>query len=248
MAAVSTVDPRAVAAVAAIHAGRVDDLRRLLAEYPDLAHARFGDADSSGMSRTLLHVATDWPGHFPEVAASISALVEAGADVNGRFEGPHGETPLHWAASSNDLDALTALLDAGADIESDGGVIAGSTALADATAFAQWDAARLLISRGAHARVFDLAALGVTEQVLEQLEGSDGPATDVLNRCFWSACHGGQLATAQALAERGAHLDWLPPWEDATPLDIAAREGAHDVVRWLHSRGAHTCDELKDFG
>ncbi len=64
------------------------------------------------MSRTLLHVATDWPGHFPHVSASIVALVEAGADVNARFHGPHEETPLHWAASSDDVAALDALLDA----------------------------------------------------------------------------------------------------------------------------------------
>lgn len=248
MAAINTSDPAAVAAVAAIRAGRVDDLRKLLAEHPHLACARLGDDDSDGMSRTLLHVATDWPGHFPEVAATISALVDAGADVNGRFRGRHRETPLHWAASSNDLDALSALLDAGADIDADGGVIACSTPLADATAFAQWDAARLLIKRGAHARLFDLAALGHTGEILEHLDRTPSPLADDLNRCFWSACHGGQLVTARALADRGADLDWLPPWEDATPLDIAAREGAHAVVRWLHSRGAHTSDEIKELG
>ena len=29
-------------------------------------------------------------------------------------------------------------------------------------------------------------------------------------------------------------------------IDIAARDGAHDVVRWLHSLGARTCAELED--
>ena len=79
------------------------------------------------MSRTLLHVATDWPGHFPNGAATVAAIVEAGADVNARFRGPHSETPLHWAASSNDVDVLDALLDVGADIEAPGAVIAGGT-------------------------------------------------------------------------------------------------------------------------
>ena len=246
MPAMSTSDPVAVAAVAAIHAGRVEELRRLLASHPELARVCLGDDDAVGMSRSLLHVATDWPGHFPEVAASIAALVNAGADVNARFRGPHEETPLHWAASSDDVEAITALLDAGADIDADGGVIAGSTPLADATAFAQWNAARLLIDRGARAHVFDLAAIGRTADVLAQLEGANVNDAEVMSRCLWSACHGGHLSTAQALADRGADIDWLPSWEHATPLDIAARQGAHDVIRWLHSRGAHTYDELID--
>jgi ankyrin repeat protein len=55
--------------------------------------------------------------------------------VNARFTGPHNETPLHWAASSDDVGVLDALIDAGADIEVRGAVIAGGTPDADATAF-----------------------------------------------------------------------------------------------------------------
>jgi uncharacterized protein len=243
---ISTLDPIAIAAVAAIHAGQVPELQQLLADHSTLATARLGDDDPEGMSRTLLHVATDWPGHFPNVAETIEVLVRAGADVDARFRGPHEETALHWAASSDDTEALTALLDAGADIDADGGVIAGGTPLGDATAFAQWDAARALVARGARASLFDLAALGMTEDLVAILDGPVPATPDNVNHAFWSACHGNQLATAQLLAERGAELDWIPGWEDATPLDIAARSAAHDVIRWLHGRGAHTCEELRD--
>ena len=246
MTTISTLDPTAIAAVDAIHAGRVEELRQLLAANPDLATARLGDDDPDGMSRSLLHVATDWPGHFPNVAETIRALVEAGAEVNARFHGPHLETPLHWAASSDDVDALLALLDHGADIDADGGVIAGGTPLGDATAFGQWNAARTLVARGARASTFDLAALGMTTDVLAIIESYDPLPVDEINHAFWSACHGNQVATAQALAELGADLDWLPGWENATPLDIAARVGAHDVIRWLHGQGAHTCEQLSD--
>lgn len=246
MATMSTSEPVAVAVVVAIRAGRVEGLRQLLLEEPELARARLGDGGQNGMSRSLLHVATDWPGHFPDVSATIAVLVEAGADVNARFKGAHEETPLHWAASSDDVEAIAALLDAGADIDADGGVIAGSTPLADATAFGQWNAARLLVDRGAHTRIFDLASLGRTEDVLARLAEAEPVLAEDVDRCFWSACHGGHLETAQALAERGADIDWLPDWEEATPLDIAARQGAHVVIRWLHTRGAHTSDEIHD--
>ena len=115
---------------------------------------------------------TDWPGHVPEAAAKIAALVAAGADVNARFTGPHTETPLHWAASSDDVDALDALLDAGADIEADGAVIGGGTPIADAVAFGQWKAARRLLERGARTNLWQAAALGLLDRVRDELAGA----------------------------------------------------------------------------
>ena len=114
-------DPLAVAVVGAIRTGDLEGLGRLLATHPGLATARLGDDRSGGMTRTLLHVATDWPGHFPNGAATVALLVEAGAEVDARFEGgSHDETPLHWAASSDDVEVLDALLDLRADIEAPG--------------------------------------------------------------------------------------------------------------------------------
>jgi len=124
MSTVSTEDPVAIAAVTAIHSGELATLKRLLTENPWLATARLGDDDPDG-SRTLLHAVTDWPGHFPHGGITVSALIGAGADVNARFRGPHEETPLHWAASTDDVEVLDALLDAGADIEAPGAVLGG---------------------------------------------------------------------------------------------------------------------------
>jgi uncharacterized protein len=237
MATIDTRDPLAVAVVEAIHSGDVETLKRLLRENPGLATARLGDDDPEGMSRTLLHVATDWPGHFPNGAAAVAALVEAGADVNARFRGPHEETPLHWAASSDDVEVLDALLDAGADIEAPGAVIAGGTPLRDAVAFGQWKAARRLVERGARTPLWDAAALGLMDRLKGFFSGSP-PSPEEINGAFWSACHGGQLEAAEYLVDRGAELNWIPPWEELTPLDAAQRSDADGLVKWLRARGA----------
>ena len=45
-------------------------------------------------------------------------LIEAGADPNARDpDQPRSETPLHWAASSDDVDVARALIDGGADVD-----------------------------------------------------------------------------------------------------------------------------------
>src|SRR4051812_18009144 len=99
-------EPIAMAAVRAIHSGDFPLLRKLLADNPNLAAAKLGEDKPGAMTSTFLHVATDWPGHFPNVAETILTLARAGADVNAPFTGPHTETPLHWAASSDDVEAL----------------------------------------------------------------------------------------------------------------------------------------------
>jgi len=78
---------------------------------------------------------------------------------------PHGETPLHWAASSDDIEVLDTLLDVGADMEASGAVIAGGTPLDDAVAFGQWKAARRLVERGAAFTLWHTAALGLLDDM-----------------------------------------------------------------------------------
>ena len=240
---ISTNAPIAIAAIEAIHTGDLPALKRLLADNPGLATARLGADDPCGMSRTLLHVATDWPGHFPNVAATIAALIEAGAEVNARFTGPHTETPLHWAASSNDVDALDALIDRSADIEAPGGVIGGGSPLADATAFAQWEAAHRLVQRGARTTLSDASTLGL----MDRLEGyfvGEPPTSDEVNRAFWGACHGGHRRSAEYLLTHGADMNWIPGWEKMTPLDAARRSKANELVEWLRGLGAKSAAEF----
>jgi hypothetical protein len=239
-----TEDPLAVAAVSAIHTGDVAALTRLLADHPGLARVRLGDDEPGGMSRTLLHVVTDWPGHYPGGPATVAVLVAAGSDVNARFTGPHTETPLHWAASSDDVPVLDALLDAGADIEADGAVIAGGTPLTDARAFGQWKTAHRLVERGARTGITDSATLGLMDRLHTYFAAAEPPAQAEVDRAFWGACHGGQQAAAAYLLERGAQINWMPDWEPLTPLDAAHRSHAVELVSWLRAHGGRPASEV----
>ena len=234
-------DPQATAIVAAIREGKLDELKRILNESSDLASARIrrDNTPSGGVSRTLLHVATDWPGHFPNNPETVRELIARGADVNARCSGNHTETPLHWAASSDDVAVLDVLLDHGADIEAPGAVIGGGAPLADAVAFGQWKAARRLIERGARTTLWQAAALGLMPRVEAFFAARQKPGPEDVTNAFWCACHGGQRETAKYLLAHGADMNWIGH-DGLTPLDAAARSEAAGVAEWLRERGARS--------
>jgi ankyrin repeat protein len=223
-------DRAVVDLIGRVKAGDVAGLVALLDEHPSLAGERYGDETSS---RTALHVATDWPGHFPNVAEIIAVMVAAGAQPDGRFAGPHRETPLHWAASSDDVEAIAALLDAGADIEAPGAVLTGGTPLADAVVFAQWNAARLLVERGAKMTIWQAAALGETAEVSRLLATAAPSGPDLTSAC-WHACRGGQVSTAQLLVASGADVDWLG-YDELTSRQVGEASGNPELVAWLRT-------------
>jgi len=231
-------DPRAVAIVTGIQLGDERAVQRWLVEHPSLATVRI--VDEHGVARSLLHVAADWPGHYPNVARIVRVLIAAGADPNAalRPADPAGapETPLHWAASSDDVNLIDALLDGGADIDAPGAVFTGGTAMSDAVVFAQFHAARRLLERGASTTLWQAAALGLAERVTAWCDATPAPSHEEITNAFWHACRGGQQVTAALLLERGADINWAGH-DHKRPLDAAHDSGDHDLMIWLESKG-----------
>jgi ankyrin repeat protein len=167
-------------------------------------------------------------------------LIEAGADPSARTTGGTApETPLHWAASSDDADVAEALVSGGADIEAPGGSI--GTPLDNAVGYGCWHVARLLVRSGAQVdKLWHAAALGMMSRVEELLARSPVPEPDDLNEAFWQACHGGQRRAAEYLLARGAEINATPGYSDQTPADVAAAPDTRreNLVGWLQDRGA----------
>jgi uncharacterized protein len=236
-------DPVAVELRVAVRAGDVAAIQRLLRNDPALASARL--VGRGGGSGTPLHLVTDWPGYFPNGPEIVRLLIEAGADPNaltigqGSEPGPGSETPLHYAASSDDVDVAEALIDGGADLEVPNGSI--GTPLDNAIGYACWHVARLLVARGARVeKAWHAAALGMLGG-LDAILGSDPPVEDV-SQAFWHACAGGQRRAAEYLLSRGADLNWEPDYAQGTPLDAASGLGTRqeNVISWLREVGARS--------
>ena len=117
-----------------------------------------------------------------------------------RIDMHHHETPLHWAASNDDVALIDALLDAGADLERGGSSIDGGPPLSSAVGYGQWAGARRLVARGAKTQLWHEAALGMMEATARVEAASSLCGTHLSGR-FWNACHGGQVAV-----ERGRYV------------------------------------------
>lgn len=150
----------------------------------------------------------------------LRALLARGEDPNVCLL---GASPLALSVAGADLEEVRILLDAGAapDRPRDAN---GGTPLLNALEAGHFDAARLLIERGADARVVadgDLTAL----YALADAYGLPEP-------------HPAQLDMARSLIDRGAAVDTPMGRQRVTPLMMAAIRGHAALVRLLLAHGA----------
>lgn len=227
-------------AVLAIRTGDVPRLEALLAADLKLASSRLGGAAGG---RTPLHVVADWPGYFPNGPRVAELLIAAGAEVDARGEDGTGETPLHWAASSDDAAVARILIDAGADVEAGGGSI--GTPLDNAIGYGCWNVARLLVDRGARTdKLWHAAALGLLDRLGEMLDADPTPTQEARDQALWHACAGGQRRAAEFLVARGADLTFTPEYGRGSMLDVASSHGTQraNLISWLEEQGVRGAD------
>jgi len=236
----------AVELATAIRVGDLDSVERLLASDADLASARLGGGRGT---ETPLHVVAGWPGYYPNGPEIAFLLIQSGAVVDARTTGPDpadsGETPLHWAASNDDVDVARVLVDGGAYLEAPDGSI--GTPLENAIGYACLGVARLLVERGAKVeKLWTAGALGMVQR-LRELVGSGQFGPEDVSQGFWHACAAGQRRAAEFLLDHGADLNWVPDYSSGTPLDATQGRGTQqeNVITWLRERGARSAEEAK---
>ncbi len=242
MKMISAEDPFAVQLRLAMLGGDVAEVKRLVFERPELATASFGSVERG--TGTGLHFVAGWPGYYPNGPEIVHALVDAGADPNVRTTsrgsstpGPGSESPLHYAASNDDVDVAAALIDRGSDVEAPDGSI--GTPLDNAIGYGCWHVACLLAARGARVeKVWHAASLGMLDRLEELLVPGIEPG--LVSQGFWHACAAGQRRAAERLLRAGADLNWEPDYASGTPLDAAKGLGTRqeNVISWLESLGA----------
>jgi len=115
--------------------------------------------------------------------------------------------------------------------------------MSDAVIFAQWNAARRLLARGARTTLWQSAALGLSDRVHAHLTTDPPPSMRDVTNAFWHACRAGQRETAESLLDHGADLNWIGH-DHKTPLQAARESGVAELIDWLVAQGARAVEDV----
>ncbi|MCU0639469.1 MAG: ankyrin repeat domain-containing protein [Candidatus Krumholzibacteria bacterium] len=188
-------------------------------------------------------------------AARVREIVKSNpASLTERDNNQFRELPIHFAATTGNVEIARILLDAGAEI--DAGDSDNSTALGIAAMRGHAPLVTLLIERGANVNHRDRKAdcplsfaVGAgKEEIAKQLvdAGADlyfrSPEGATL---IHKACERKMPVFAAYLLDHGADIETIDG-HDMTPLAYAAMSGSIDIVRLLLDRGAKTDPGGKD--
>ena len=153
--------------------------------------------------------------------------------------------PLHVAARTGDVDAMTQLLDGGAAVDQTR--VDGEMPLHIACGNGHVDAARLLLDKGAE--VDRANQNGTTPLYVACQQGHVDLARLLLDKgadvdqsrngvtLLFLACQNGHVDVAKLLLERSAEVDGVIG-DGTTPLHVACQNGHVDAMRLLLDNGA----------
>jgi uncharacterized protein len=211
----------------AIRRGDAETAGDLLTAQPDLANAR-DEQGNSGLLIAMYFGKHDFvrllldrgarATFFEACALGIAADVRRQLAANPALVGAwahDGWPPLHLAAFFGQPETAEVLLDAGADVRAvsrnSEGNLAINAAAAGPRADRRPEIVKLLIARGAHV---------------------DGRGSPTAHTPLHEAAFNGDLPLVHLLLDSGADRA-LRTGEGETALDIAVKQGRHDVARLL---------------
>jgi ankyrin repeat protein len=254
------------AALAALDAGDVDWLRRLIAADPSLVHARTNLGPPYGYfsGATLLHHVAGNPYRDkplpPNIVDIARVLLDAGADVHGRTLGPNGGDTMGLLVTgkqASDMGVTGPLMDllrergAHLDLKRDDALDASLANHSPA-------AAEKIIELGAKADVLAAAALGRMD-LLRSFFGRDGrllsrprrhrkemPERDAIGLAVLYAYVRGQREAVDFLLEKDGNWDVIGV-NNGTALHRAAWNGDLEMVQRLVGKGANISNRDNPF-
>jgi len=200
----------------AVQTGRVDQCRQLLAEHPELIHARGAN------NITPLHIAADADQH-----TTASLLLDAGADLEAQTS--WGGTPLANALIKGHEAMRELLLAHGANM----------VGLIDAAACGRVDLLESFFDETGHLKPNSgkkWKSVEVSPGVWQTATASESPQ-DILNTALEDAARNDQVAALDFLLDHGAEVN-SEGFFGASPAHWAAANNKLNALRRLVERGA----------